>query len=228
MKKQMIFTRKNPEQVLKENSSGVLNFQNLQGVHSFHNEPNLQKAITSKNNFTFPDGKIVSLTLKTPQRRGPTFTKDFFENNLDKSQKHFFILPDEKRFKRLSQKFPIIKKSKAHFPPYITEAIFPKIEIEKIANKIIKSKPTHVWLGIAHPKQEILSNQLYKKHKAFYINTGAAFDFLTESKKEAPRIYSKLGLEWLYRLLTDFKYSKKKVWQSFVALKHLRKIKLMD
>ena len=224
--KNLEFTKKTPQEILQSNKSGILNFQNLYSVYLFKKESNYRKAITSPNNFIFPDGKILSLFLRAKQIRGPTFTKDFFENKLNSNQKHFFIGPSKKNIKNLIKKFPKLKNSQTHSPPYIKEIIFPENEVKTILNKLKKFKPKYIWICIGNPKQEILANQLYKKYPTFYFPVGAAMDFLLGEKKEAPLIFRKVGLEWLYRLITDFKYSRKKVWRSLKALKYLKKVKL--
>lgn len=224
----MIFTNKTPEEIMKFNKTGVLNFQNLYSVYLFNNKPAFKKSITSANNFIFPDGRILSLLLRTKQIRGPSFTKNFFENKLDNKQKHFFILSNIKDFGKLIKKFPKLKNSKAHIPPHIPNIIFSEKEKEKIIKQLKKFKPDYIWACIGNPKQEILANQLYKKYPAFYFNVGAAIDFLLEKKKEAPAIFRRIGVEWFYRLITDFKYSRKKVWKSLIGLKYLGKIDISD
>ncbi|MFH0712195.1 MAG: WecB/TagA/CpsF family glycosyltransferase [archaeon] len=225
MKKQIVFTKKTPEEIMRSNKNGILNFQNLYSIYLFNHEPIFQKAITSPNNFIFPDGKTISLFLRIKQIRGPSFTKNFFEKKLSNNQKHFFIGPSERDLKILIKKFPKLKNSQTHNPPYIKEIIFPKKEEKTILNKLKKIKPKYIWICIGNPKQEILANQLYKKYPTFYFTVGAAMDFLLEKKKESPTIFRRLGVEWAYRLITDFKYSWKKVWKSFVALKYLKQIK---
>ncbi len=97
-------------------------------------------------------------------------------------------------------------------------------KLNKFGNK---TKADYVWVGIGCPKQNLLSSQLFKKTKAqYFVNIGAALDFLLGKKEEAPLIIRELGIEWLYRLVTDFKYSKKKVWRSLMGLKNIRSIKL--
>lgn len=223
----MIFTKRTPQDILRSNKDGVLNFQNLYSVYLFNNEPAYKKAITSPGNFTVPDGKIVSIFLKTKQVRGPTFTKDFLENKIDKNKKHFFILPKIEDLGELIKKLPKLKNSQAYSPPFIKgKVVFPKEEIEKMSEELKKYKPDYVWVCIGNPKQEILANQLYKKSKAFYFNVGAATDFLLGKKKEAPTFWRSLGLEWFYRLTTDFKYSKTKVLRSLIGLKYLNRVSL--
>ncbi len=222
----MIFTKKIPGEVLKSNKNGVLNFQNLYSVYLFNNESVYKKAITSPNNFIFPDGRILSLFLRIKQVRGPSFTKNFLENKIDKKQKHFFILPKTEDLNQLKKKFPELKNSRAYSPTYIQDITFPKKEVDEIAKQLKQFKPDYVWVCVGNPKQEILANQLYRKYKAFYFNVGAAIDFILEKKKESPSIFRKLGLEWFYRLITDFKYSKKKAWRSLIGLRYFGRNKL--
>jgi N-acetylglucosaminyldiphosphoundecaprenol N-acetyl-beta-D-mannosaminyltransferase len=228
MKKQMIFTKKAPEEVLKNNRKGIFNFQNFHSLYLFKKNKNFREAITLPNNFIFSDGRILSLFLGTRQIRGPTFTKEFMQNSINKKQKHFFILPRERDREKLIEKFPELKNSKAHSPPYIQDAVFPSEEIEKIVKKLGSFRPDYVWVCVGNPKQEILSNQLYKEYPALYFNVGAAMDFLLGEKKESPEILRKVGLEWFYRLITDFRYSGKKVWRSLLGLGSLRKVRILN
>jgi exopolysaccharide biosynthesis WecB/TagA/CpsF family protein len=226
----LTFTEKTPEKILSENKTGILNFQNLYSVYLFNNEPDYKKAISSPNNFIFPDGRILSLFLGIKQVRGPSFTKYFLQNKINQNQKHFFILPEKKDLNQLIKKFPKLKNAKAYSPPYIQNTTFSKEEVSKIIKQLKQFKPDYVWICIGNPKQEILANQLYKEYPALYFNIGAATDFLLERKKELPLIFRRLGLEWLYRLITDLKYSWKKVLGSFIGLGYLnftRKIEIL-
>ena len=222
----LTFTSHSPDKILQKNKTGILNFQNLYSVYLFNKHQEFRGAIASPYNFIFPDGRILSFFLKTKQVRGPSFTRRFLENQLDKKQKHFFILPETKDLKLLIEKYPKLKNSKAYTPPYIKNSSFSKEEINKILEQLKKFKPTHIWICIGNPKQEILANQLYKKYKALYFNVGAATDFLLGKKKEIPFVFRRLGLEWFYRVVTDFRYSWKKVLRSFVGLKYIGKVKV--
>jgi N-acetylglucosaminyldiphosphoundecaprenol N-acetyl-beta-D-mannosaminyltransferase len=72
---------------------------------------------------------------------------------------------------------------------------------------------------VGNPRQEILSFELSKLVKSTkFLSVGAALDFLLGRKKEAPKWVRELYLEWFYRLVTDFRYSWKKVWCSFVGV----------
>ena len=46
-------------------------------------------------------------------------------------------------------------------------------------------------------------DELIKKHPALYMGLGGSFDVYCGLKKRAPKVFLKLNLEWLYRLLRE-------------------------
>jgi N-acetylglucosaminyldiphosphoundecaprenol N-acetyl-beta-D-mannosaminyltransferase len=66
-----------------------------------------------------------------------------------------------------------------------------------------KSQATIVWVGLGTPKQDYVVNELAKSLSINAIAVGAAFDYLSGRIGEAPSIFQKMGLEWLYRLLKE-------------------------
>ena len=65
-----------------------------------------------------------------------------------------------------------------------------------------------VLLCLGHPKQELLAKELKNYDWAgsrpdWIMCMGATIDFLTGDQKRAPRIFQVIGLEWLFRLLTN-------------------------
>lgn len=88
-----------------------------------------------------------------------------------------------------------------HTPPFrdMTPA-----ELTSLAADINEKKPDIVWIGISTPKQEIFAARLSPHIQVHFIATiGAAFDFHSNNLKRAPRLISRLGIEWLYRLAKD-------------------------
>lgn len=70
--------------------------------------------------------------------------------------------------------------------------------------EIKATEPDVVWLGIASPKQVYLSYELKKKFPRITVMcVGAAFDFISGSKKVAPKWIQQMGAEWLFRLLSE-------------------------
>jgi exopolysaccharide biosynthesis WecB/TagA/CpsF family protein len=65
-----------------------------------------------------------------------------------------------------------------------------------------------VLLCLGHPKQELLAKELKDYDWAgsrpdWIMCVGATIDFLTGEQKRAPRFFQKIGLEWLFRLITN-------------------------
>jgi N-acetylglucosaminyldiphosphoundecaprenol N-acetyl-beta-D-mannosaminyltransferase len=72
--------------------------------------------------------------------------------------------------------------------------------------------PHVVWVGLGAPKQELWMNSLSAAvPEVLFMGVGAAFDFLTETKKRAPQWMQKTGLEWLYRLIQE----PKRLWRRY-------------
>ncbi len=213
------FESKRPEFYVGENK--IFNFFNLHNVWWINNDDNYQKIVSNENNVSFPDGKNIARYLNIRQQRGPSFTKRFLISKEAKFKKHFFI--GDISVNNLSEKTGISRKNIVSYnPPYIKNLRFPKKEIKIIINRLEQDKFDFVWICVGSPKQEFLANELFKGYKTDYFNIGAALDFLIGKKKEAPAFVRAIGIEWLYRLVTDFKYTRKKVMRSFIALFYLR------
>ncbi|KRL66154.1 WecB/TagA/CpsF family glycosyltransferase [Companilactobacillus versmoldensis] len=91
---------------------------------------------------------------------------------------------------------------------------FPKIDLvgyhdgyfkddQKIADDIIEKNPDIVLVALGSPKQEFFINQYRDQCDAIWIGVGGSFDVFSGTKKRAPKIFQKLGLEWLYRLAKE-------------------------
>lgn len=81
---------------------------------------------------------------------------------------------------------------------------------DKIMNNIIKLEPDIVLLAMGIPLQEKLIYKHYKKaKKGIFIGVGGSFDVLSGSKKRAPKLFIKLNLEWLYRIIREPKRLKR-------------------
>jgi len=233
MKQKITFQSLDEEKIsefLKSNKDRkTFNFLNLHDLYHANKEPQFGKSLIEEQNINFIDGFIISLSLsisnlkRVSRTSGPVLTKNILSNpTLSQNKKHFFIGPEKEDILSLQKKYPHLKKISSYNPLYIKDINFPKEEIGKIIKLINKENPDYVWVGVGCPKQNILSSVLVPKTEArYFMNVGAALDFLLEKKKQAPQIVRSLGIEWLYRLITDFKHSKIKVWRSLIGLRYL-------
>lgn len=72
------------------------------------------------------------------------------------------------------------------------------------AASINERNPDIVWVGIGNPKQERWMARMRPLLTApVLIGVGAAFDFHSGVKEQAPRWMQRSGLEWLFRLLHE-------------------------
>lgn len=88
---------------------------------------------------------------------------------------------------------------------------------EELCQKYIKeinaSKADVVFLCTGAPKTE----KFFMDHEEMFMNScyfsvGATIDFIAGSIKRAPKWMSKIGLEWFFRLFTDFRRLFKRYW----------------
>ena len=61
-----------------------------------------------------------------------------------------------------------------------------------------------VTVAMGSPKQEILMRDCRQVHPdALYMGVGGTYDVFTGHVKRAPKVWQNMGLEWLYRLLSQ-------------------------
>tara|TARA_Y100001936_G_scaffold254168_1_gene326238 strand:+ start:18053 stop:18619 length:567 start_codon:yes stop_codon:yes gene_type:complete len=101
---------------------------------------------------------------------------------------------------RLQSINPTINVALAYSPPFRELS---DEEINAIAVDVNELGVDYLFVGLGCPKQEIFMYRLAPKTQCVLFGVGAAFDFISGNKKTAPRLISRLGFEWLYRLLSE-------------------------
>ena len=98
-------------------------------------------------------------------------------------------------------------------------------DAERLKNLCELNQVQVLILALGHPKQELLASRLIENpvaNLALVLCFGASVDFLVGTQTRAPKIYQKMVLEWLYRLLTNpkkfFKRYLLAIWPSIVLL----------
>jgi len=86
-------------------------------------------------------------------------------------------------------------------------------EDAQVVQMLNEAHPDIIWVGLSTPKQE----RWMAAHRAqltapVLIGVGAAFDFLTGRKPQAPRWMQRAGLEWFFRLLTE----PRRLWRRYL------------
>ena len=91
-------------------------------------------------------------------------------------------------------------------------------------DKIVSLKPDVVLVALGIPHQELLIyDNLKKFDKGIFVGVGGSFDVLSGTKKRAPKLFRKLHIEWLYRLLKEPKRIKRFFNRNFKYIFKLKK-----
>ena len=101
---------------------------------------------------------------------------------------------------RAKEDFPKLKIAYTFSPPFrpLSE------EESKAVVDDINSAGVHIlFVGLGCPKQERWIAENRNSVSAVKLGVGAAFDLYAGSIREAPPVLSKLGLEWVYRLVQE-------------------------
>jgi N-acetylglucosaminyldiphosphoundecaprenol N-acetyl-beta-D-mannosaminyltransferase len=76
-------------------------------------------------------------------------------------------------------------------------------ELLELANRIKASGATTLWIGISSPRQEKLMARLTQHLNLPILAVGAAFDFHSDTVRQAPRWLRNIGFEWAFRLASE-------------------------
>jgi N-acetylglucosaminyldiphosphoundecaprenol N-acetyl-beta-D-mannosaminyltransferase len=100
----------------------------------------------------------------------------------------------------LLERCPALKVVYTHAPPFRT---LNSDEDAAIVDQINSSDCRILFVGLGCPKQEMWMAAHRGKLRAVMFGVGAAFDFISGVKKQAPPGMQRLGLEWMFRLATE-------------------------
>lgn len=102
----------------------------------------------------------------------------------------------EKAITNLLQNYPDLKIAGYR------DGYFNKNETDDIIDQINQSKPDILFVAMGSPLQELfLSSHSNRLNVPVCMGVGGSFDILAGNVERAPKTYTKLGLEWLYRAL---------------------------
>jgi N-acetylglucosaminyldiphosphoundecaprenol N-acetyl-beta-D-mannosaminyltransferase len=178
------------------------------------------RPIFNNSGLTTPDGMSIVWLMRllgyneVSRVYGPDLLLRVCKHSLKKGYKHFFYggapgVP-EKLAQSLSDQFPGLKIAGTYSPPFRTLS---DDEDRDIIQLIDESNADIVWVGLGSPKQEIWMDDHVNKLKApVLVGVGAAFDFISGTKKQAPKWIQGSGFEWLFRLVTE----PRRLWKRYI------------
>ena len=110
----------------------------------------------------------------------------------------------------LADRFPDLLIVGTHSPPF--RPLTPE-EDDAVIREINDSGAQIVWVGLSTPKQERwMATHVQRLRAPVLVGVGAAFDFLSGVKRQAPRWMQRSGLEWLFRLMLE----PRRLWRRYM------------
>jgi len=104
--------------------------------------------------------------------------------------------------RKVRARFPRLRVVGTFSPPF--RKSIGGAELLAHARLINSHRPDIVFVGLGAPKQEIWMDRARRYLDApLLFGVGAAFDFLSGGKPQAPRWMMRAGLEWLFRLASE-------------------------
>lgn len=118
--------------------------------------------------------------------------------------KNFLFGSTHENLKRITEKISQVKSDKLETSYYAPEILTDWHNcLDDWVSIFRNSHSDLIWIGMGSPKQDLLARDLSTRVEQTIITVGAAFDFIAESKLEAPRCLQSLGLEWLFRFFSE-------------------------
>ncbi len=202
--------QREPHYICVTTVHGIMESQRNENLRRIHNQAGL----------VTPDGMpLVWLSrfygFKHVERvYGPDLMLAVCERSVAMGWKHFFYggangVP-EQLSNKLQKRFPGLKVVGTYSPPF--RPLTPE-EDEEVIQMINNANPDIVWVGLSTPKQELwMAEHVGRLTAPVLIGVGAAFDFLSGRKPQAPRWIQRSGFEWLFRLLTE----PRRLWKRYL------------
>ncbi|MEG4517710.1 MULTISPECIES: WecB/TagA/CpsF family glycosyltransferase [unclassified Microcoleus] len=116
--------------------------------------------------------------------------------------------------RNLCQRFP--KLIIAGSQPSKFRQVSPQ-EKQEIAQQIRNSGAAITFVGLGCPRQEVWAYEYRNDLSMPLIAVGAAYDFHAGNLAKSPDFLSKIGLEWLFRMMKE----PRRLWQRYVFLNPL-------
>jgi N-acetylglucosaminyldiphosphoundecaprenol N-acetyl-beta-D-mannosaminyltransferase len=154
-----------------------------------------------------PDGMALVWLLKLRGHRevsrvyGPDLMLAVCQRSIAAGWRHFFVgggagIADELA-RRLEHRHPGLQVAGTHSPPFSPVS---SVEDDEMVMRINASRPDVVWVGLGSPKQERwMAEHAGRVSASVMVGVGAAFDYLSGHRAQAPRWMQRSGLEWLFR-----------------------------
>lgn len=182
---------------------------NVNMVVQANREPHVREAVESAN-LVLPDGRPIAAIGKrrsdvpVDRVRGTDLLRLVCASSTFEDVSHFFYGGGEgvaaAVAEELKRETPSLRVAGTRSPPFGEVS---ELETEEEISAVNDADPDVVWVGLGCPKQELwIHRNRDRLDTSLIIGVGAAFDFIAETKPEAPEGIAD-NFEFLWRLITD-------------------------
>jgi N-acetylglucosaminyldiphosphoundecaprenol N-acetyl-beta-D-mannosaminyltransferase len=145
---------------------------------------------------------------------GPDLMSLVCNKGQQKGLRHFFYGSTASTLlqlqKHLTALYPNLIIAGTYSPAFYPKAVR---ESEEVIRLINESKADILWIGLGSPKQDFwMSIHRPLLNVPVMVGAGAAFDFISGVKPQAPKWMQKSGLEWMFRLGCE----PKRLWKRYL------------
>ncbi len=169
------------------------------------------RAILRTADLSVPDGRwaarvaATKMSCPTHQVRGADLVSAFCALAIKKGFTNYFYGDTDETLAlasaRLKQQHPGLKIAGAYSPPFRE---LTADEDSQIVEMINQANPDVLWVALGLPKQERwIASHRDRLTVPVIVAIGAAMKFHSGKVKPAPRWASRVGFEWLWRLLNE-------------------------
>ena len=197
---------------IKENKKTFIITANPETLTYSETDKEISKMLNDNNNLIIPDGIAI---VKAANMLGVNIKEritgfDVCEHLLEyasNNKKKVFLFGSKQNVidgmkKVISEKYSNINLVRSE-NGYVKDK-------DKVFENIVKLRPDIVMVALGIPNQEkLIYKHLSKFKSGIFIGVGGSFDVISGSKKRAPKLFIKLNLEWLYRIVTEPKRLKR-------------------
>jgi N-acetylglucosaminyldiphosphoundecaprenol N-acetyl-beta-D-mannosaminyltransferase len=204
-------------ELVSQRRSGYLVFCTVSSILSARDDPAVAQTL-EKATLVTPDGMPLVWVGRRRGHRvervyGPDFMVDLFAAT-GGEMTHFFYGGArgvaEEMAEALQRRHPDLRVSGTLSPP---ARLDPQHPPGKDIDTINGSGADVVWVGLGHPKQDLFMFHNRDRVAApVMAGVGAAFDFHSGRKKEAPGWMKRSGLQWLHRLGSE----PRRLWRRYL------------
>lgn len=110
----------------------------------------------------------------------------------------------------LKRRHPGLTIAGAVSPPF---GDWPEESSRQLVETVRSSGARILFMGVSAPKQEIWAYEHLEELGMPVVCVGAAFDFNSGRKPRAPKWVRRIGMEWLFRLLTE----PRRLWRRYLV-----------